>query len=271
MKTTKHFFAIIAVLLLLSFTPISAQDEPQPRYYTVTTMYFNMNNDTDANWVDVEKEYLEKVTNKNEYILGAGFYTHLYTDDSSELRYVQVFGSWEDIEKAGQRNNELIQEAWPDEAARDAFFKTQNSFYRSRHSDEIYSVMRGSKPFSGELTNNSIVYIRTSYFANPEDGKPGELRDARAELLENVINKNEYIKGYYPHRHYYGSNSNQFVEAFFLDSVDDLDDMNRRSGELFMEHWTTDESRKAMGDIQRKYFRAVHGDAILSVVPELRK
>jgi len=271
MKTTKQLLLMITLLLLLSFTPISAQDEPQPMYYTVTTMHFNLDNDSDANWVEVEKEYMDKVTKKNDYILGAGFYTHYYTPNSTEVRYVQVYSSWENIEKANERNAELANEAWPDEAARTAFFQKQNSFYTNKHSDEIYSVMSGSKPFSGELTNNSIVYVRTGHFAYPEDGKPGELRDARNEYLENVINKNEYIKGYYPHRHFWGHDSTEYIQAYFLDSMDDLDDMNRRNGELFREHWTTDESRKAYGDIVSKYYTGVHGDAILSVVPELRK
>ena len=271
MKTTNQFLVMITLMLLLSVSPISAQDQPQPRYYTVTTLHFNLDNDTDAKWVDVEKEYMDKVTKKNDYILGAGFYTHYYTPNSTDVKYVQVFSSWEDIDKADERNNELAKEAWPDEAARTAFFKTQNSFYTRKHSDEIYSVMSGSKPFSGELTDNSIVYVRTSHFAYPDDGVPGELQDSRAEYLENVINKNEYIKGYYPHRHFWGHDSTEFIEAYFLDSMDDLDDMNKRNGELFREHWTTDESRKAMGAIQRKYFTGVHGDEILSVVPELRK
>jgi len=272
MKTTNRFFVIITLALLLCNTSISAQDEPQePQIYTVTTMHFNLDNDSDAKWVDVEKEYMDKVTKKNDYILGAGFYTHYYTPNSTDVKYVQVFANWEDIEKANARNAELAKEAWPDEDARTAFFKTQNSFYTPKHSDEIYSVVSGSKQFSGELTDNSIVYLRTSHFAYPEDAAPNELHDLRMEYIENVINKNELIKGYYPHRHFWGHNSTEYLEAFFLDSMDDLDDMNRRNGELFREHWTTDESRKAFGESFSKYFTGVHGDEILSIVPELRK
>ena len=272
MKTTNRFFVMITLMLLLCNTSISAQDQAQePRYYAVTTLYFNMDNDTDASWIDVEKEYLDKVTKKNEHILGAGYYTHLYTDNSAEIKYVQAFANWEAMDKADERDAELIKEAWPDETARTAFFKTKNSFYTRKHSDEIYSVVRGTKPLTGELTDNAIVYLRTSHFAFPENGVPGELGKARAEFLENVINKNEYIKGYYPHRHFYGHDSTEFMEAFFLDSVDDLDDMQRRNGELFREHYATDESRKAMGEIQMKYYTGIHGDQVLSVVKELRK
>lgn len=271
MKTTNRFFVMIAFMLLLCNTSISAQDAPTPKYYVVTTLHFNMDNDSDASWLDVEKEYLDKVTMKNEHIMGAGFYTHLYTANSTDVKYVQVFGSWDAIEKASERNAELEKEAWPDDTARAAFLKTQGSFYTNKHSDEIYTVLSGSKPFNGELTDNSIVYVRTNHFAYPEDGVPGELGKARTEYLENVINKNELIKGYFPHRHYYGRNSTEFIEAIFLDSMDDLDKMNKRNGELFMAHWTDDESRKAYGAIQRKYFTGVHGDEVLSIIPSLRK
>lgn len=271
MKTTNRFFAVTAFLLLFCTNSISAQEAPVPKYYVVTTLHFNLDNDSNSNWLEVEKEYLDKVTMKNDHIMGAGFYTHLYTSNSTDVKYVQVFASWEAIEKATQRNSELEKEAWPDDTARAAFLKTQGSFYTNKHSDEIYSVVSGSKAFTGELTDNSIVYLRTSYFAYPDDSVPGELGKARTEYIENVINKNELIKGYYPHRHFYGENSKQFIEAFFLDSMDDLDKMNKRNGELFMAHWTDDTSRKAFGAIQRKYYTGVHGDEVLSVVPSLRK
>ena len=273
MKTTNRFITALATMLLLfSTTTILAQDEtPKPKYYVVTTMHFNMDNDSDAKWEDVEKEYLDKVTMKNEHIIAAGFYTHLYTSNSTDVKYVQVFGSWEAIEKADERNSELAKEAWPDEAARSAFFKTQGDFYTRKHSDEIYSVLPLSKQFNGELTENSIVYLRTSHFAYPEDAKPGELGKLRAEYVENVINKNELIKGYYPHRHFYGHNSTEFIEAFFLDSMEDLAKLGSSNGELTKAHWADKEAGKKFFQALNKYFTGIHGDEVLSIVPSLRK
>ena len=124
MKTTNQFFyAIVVMLLFLSVSSVSSQEEKTARYYTVTKMNFNMDNDSDANWLDVEKEYLDKVTKKNDYIMNAGFYTHLYTENSTDVIYVQVFSSWEDINKAAARNGELEKEAWPDDTARAAFIQ----------------------------------------------------------------------------------------------------------------------------------------------------
>lgn len=271
MKTTTRFFVMITFMLLLCNTSISAQDAPTPKYYVVTTMHFNLDNDSDANWVEVEKEYLDKVTMKNEYVMNAGFYTHLYTSNSTDVKYVQAFGNWEDIEKANGRNSELEKEAWPNDDARAAYMKTQGSFYTNKHSDEIYSVVSGTKPLTGELTDNSIVYLRTSHFAYPEDATPGELGKLRTEYVQNVINKNNLIKGYFPHRHFYGHNSTEFIEAFFLDSMEDLAKLGSSNGELIQAHWTDEEARKTFFQAHNKYYTGVHGDEVLSIVPSLRK
>ena len=61
------------------------------------------------------------------------------------------------------------------------------------------------------------------------------------------------------------------MEAFFLDSLADLDKKFDKDGELFDAHWSTEEAKKEMGKIGDKYFTGVHGDAIYTVVPELRK
>lgn len=272
MKTTNRFFTAIAAMLLLfsSFT-FSQENQPKPKYYTVTTMHFNLDNDSDANWVDVEKEYLDKVTMKNEYIMGVGFYTHLYTSNSTDVKYVQVYDSWEAIDKAAARNTELEKEAWPDEMVRDKFIKTQGNFYTHKHSDEIYRVLPNSKPFSGKFTDNSIVYVRTSHFSYPENTVQGELSKLHIEYVENVINKNDLIKAYYPHRHFWGHNSTEFLEAFFLDSMDDLAKLSDKNRELIMAHWADPEARKTFFQSYNKYFTGIHGDEIYSVIPSLRK
>ena len=270
-KTNQFFSAIVVMLLFLSVSSVSSQEEKTARYYTVTTMNFNMDNDSDANWLDVEKEYLDKVTKKNDYIMNAGFYTHLYTENSTDVIYVQVFSSWEDIDKAGARNSELEKEAWPDDTARAAFMKTQGSFYTNKHSDEIYTVLGGSKNSGETPTDDWVLYVRTSHLAYPENAPAGEMGELRKEMVENVINKNEFIKGYYPHRHYYGHNSTEFIEAFFVSSFDDLAKMNNRNGELMREHWADEVAGREYFQKYNKYFTGVHGDKVYSIIASLRK
>ena len=44
-----------------------------------------------------------------------------------------------------------------------------------------------------------------------------------------------------------------------------------RNGELFKEHWTTEEARDAFGDKSSKYYTGVHGDRVYSSVFGLSK
>lgn len=271
MKTKNRFLlAITSVLLLINVT-IFAQEEKKAQYYTVTTMHFNLDNDSDADWKAVEKEYMDKVTMKNDYVMNAGYYTHLYTANSTDVKYVQVYSSWEDIDKAGQRNSELEKEAWPDETARKAFLKKQGDFYQQVHSDEIYTILPGGKSSSDPVGEDWILYVRTQHMAYPENAPEGELGKLRTEYLENVIYKNDLIKGYYPHRHFWGHDSSEFIEAFFLESMDDLAKMNDKNGELYQAHFKDEDARKDFWNKISKYYTGVHGDEIYSIVSDLRK
>ena len=163
MKTTNQLFtAIVVMLLLLNTNATFAQDEApkRPEYITVTKMFWSKNYDASPDeWKAVEKEYMDKVTKKNENIIGAGYYTHLLTENSNEVLYVQSYPNWEAIDKAGARNSELEKEAWPDEDARKAFLEKMNSAFSIYHSDEIYATMPGAKFMAEEPTKDMILYL----------------------------------------------------------------------------------------------------------------
>tara|TARA_R110000868_G_C10875255_1_gene762550 strand:- start:362 stop:1192 length:831 start_codon:yes stop_codon:yes gene_type:complete len=276
MKTTNRLISAIAVLLLLlNSTTILAQDEAatRPQYVVITTMHWNMDNDDFKmdEWKAVEKEYLDNVTKKNEHVMAAGFYLHRITPDNTELIYVQAYKDWNSIDLAAERDDELAKETWTDDGKRKAFFKKQMNYYDDYHSDEIYATMAGAKPLSEDPTEDMIVYIRTSHFAFPKDGTTKEFTDTFSEYTEHVTHKNEYVKAYYPMSHAYGSDKTQFIEAYFLNSLADLDKKFDKDGELFDAHWSDEKAKKEMGDKGGKYFTGVHGDAVYTVVPELRK
>lgn len=274
MKTTNRFFTAMLAILLLSTTTVLAQDEPKrPEYVIMTIMHWNMDMKDfkmDA-WKAVEKEYLDKVTKKNEHIVAAGFYLHNISADNSELIYVEAYPDWNAIDLATKRNAELAKEAWADEAERKAFFKKQGAYYADYHSDEIYATMPNAKILSEEPKDKMIVHLRTTHLAFPEDGSGDEFMKTFTEYVENVTHKNEHIKAYYPMMHAYGSDRRQFVEATFLNGLADLDNMFERDRELFNEHWSDEASKKEMNEKASKYFTGFHSDAIYSVVPELRK
>ncbi|MBT8279174.1 MAG: hypothetical protein KJO41_09235 [Bacteroidia bacterium] len=273
MKTTNQLFSVIVVMLLLITPSIFAQDQARPEYITVMTMHWNMDNDDfDMDeWIATEKEYLEKVTKKNELIIGSSFYLHLYSEDNTELIFVQSFANWEDIDKAGDRNAELSREAWPDSTARRAYFQKRNDYYSVHHSDEIYATMSGAKPVPTANTQDLICYVRRSHFAYPEDGTGKEFNMLRNQVLENVIHKNEYIKAYYPNAHGWGADRTEYLEAFFVESMADLEKMNARNGELFNEFMPNEEDRKAFGEKNGKYYTGIHSDSIYTYIAELAK
>ncbi|OYX28027.1 MAG: hypothetical protein B7Z06_02740 [Flavobacteriales bacterium 32-35-8] len=93
----------------------------------------------------------------------------------------------------------------------------------------------------------------------------------RKEIIDNVVNKNEYIKGYYPHRHFWGHNSTEFIEAIFVDSFESLAKMNDRNRELMNEHWADENAGKEFFKKYNKYFTGVHGDKVYAVISGLNK
>ena len=273
MKTTNQVLIALA-MLLLCVNPLFAQDEqPTPQFYTVTTMHWDMNYDGDDDWMAIEKEYLEKVTSKNEHILGSGFYMHRWTADNTELLYVNVYADWNSIDKGAERTAALIKEAWPDKEARNAFLNKRDAFYSDYHSDEIYAVIPGTihNPAAMEDGKDRILYYRTSHFSFPEDGTNEEFDQLQMEFVNNVIKKNEVVKGYYPHVHAWGSDKREFKEAIILDSMDDLEKMNQRNGELVNEYWKDEEARKTFFKKFNKYTTGFHGDAIYTEIANLRK
>ena len=265
MKTTNQFFtAILVLLFLLSPSAIFAQDEEAPKrpeYVTVTKSYWSKNYEgSPEEWRATEKEYMDKVTSKNEYVVGGWYYTHLLTENSNEVLYVQTYPNWEALDKAAARNSELEKEAWPDEEERKAFLEKLNSAYSMFHSDEIYATLPGAKILPAAPEGDMVLYMRQNKLAYPEDGSMEEFNALRAKILENVINKNEYIKGYYPSMHAWGSDKRDFNEGILIDSLDDLGKMFDRNAEL-MKEALTEEEGKALG----KYFKG-HGDYVYTAV-----
>ena len=276
MKTTNQFFAtIVLALLLFSTTTILAQDDApkRPEFVTITTLHWNMDKEDFKmdEWKAVQKEYFEKVTMKNEFIQGASMYYHNMTDDSSEFISVQTFASWDDIGKFGDRSSELEKEAWPDEAKRKAFIKNLNSYFSNEHSDEIYATIGGAKYMTEKPTKDMVTYIRKSHFAFPENGTIEEFNKLRMEGNAGIVQKNEYVKAYYPNVHAWGSDRTEFMEAFFLDSLADLDKMFDRDDELMKEAFPDNDANKAKGKTWRSYFTGVHGDYLYTFIHDLSK
>lgn len=245
---------------------VGAQEEPKPVYITITTMYRNLEADG-KDWRKTEQEYYDKVTSKNDLIIGSEILTHYFTANSAEILHVLVYKTWEDIEKSESITDDLVKKAWPDEAARKAFFDKQRSYYTTKHSDEIYTSlpMIGGKELKTNSKEPMIVYVRKSQLSMNGQGK------GMKEFNEKVTMKNPYIKAYYPHRHAWGADSRDFVEAFLFDSMSDFEKSSDKDDELIKAAWPKEEDKKAFMDEIKKAFTGLHGDYIYHNEPTMKK
>lgn len=273
MKFSRKLLPLFLVFLFMFSAVIIGQEEKEKEefksvYLTVTTTHWSDDPEADfSDWLDTEKEYHEKVTMKNDLIIGSGVYTHYMTADNSEVVLVNVYKSWEDIEKANDVNSKLAKEAWPDEEKRKAFFDKQRSYYSADHRDEIYSSMPFSMPMELPKDKSLIFYVRKSDLAM--DGK-GSSKNFK-EFFEKVTKKNAAINAYYSHRHLWGSNSREFSEVFVVENLGDIEKIFDENKKLIEEAWPEEEARKSFFKEMNKLFTGKHGDFIYKNVPELVK
>lgn len=263
-------------LALLIAPNLIAQDDAQPnvpQYVAVTTNHWNMDKEdfSMTEWKALQKEYFDKVTSKNEYIISSNVLTHYFTADNTEVINVATYASWENIDAAVKRSGELIRAAWPDSLKRREFFQKRNSYYDDYHSDEIYSTAPGSKIRTEGLDKEMTTYVRISKFSYPADGTNKEFDAVMKEFNEAVIQKNEYIKAYYPNYHGYGADARDFLEATICENLADVEKSFKRNEELINANWPDQEERKAFFGKMSKYFTGEHGDYVYKNIPELMK
>src|SRR5690606_39640313 len=97
-----------------------------------------------------------------------------------------TYPSWEAMDKAAERNSELEKLAWPDENARNAFFKKLDDNFSVKHSDEIYAPIDGAMLLPQDNNKDLVMYVRKTYFTFPEDGSEKEFKEMHAENVAKV-------------------------------------------------------------------------------------
>lgn len=262
---------IVVSLFLVGFNGFS-QDTTgtdfTPVYLTITTAHWNPDPNVEfTDWKKTEQEYFDKVTMKNDLILSSGYYTHFFTPDNSEIIIVNVYKNWEDLEKANVKSNELAKAAWPDEKARKAFFDKQEKYYSPHHSDEIYMSLPFVKEVEGNSKEPQFVYVRYNEMAFNGEAKPELMK----EYFNKVTMKLPLVKGYYTHRHLWGSDSRQFAEAYFYDNFADIEKTFSDIERIEKETWPDETKRKDFMKELDKMFTGKHGDYIYKTVPGLMK
>lgn len=270
-KIKQTLLATLFVMLLLSNS--SSAQEDKSYLITVTKLHWNMNlkNFNFDEWKATEKEYLDKVVKKNPLIVSQDILLHNFTADNTEILLVTTYENWDAIEKAGDKDDELIKAAWPDEKARAAYFDKKAQYYAGNHSDEIYHSLPGAKLYKGVNDKDMLFYIRVSHLSFQKDGTNKEFLELSKQYFDAVTNKNDFIKAYYPNRHAWGADNTQFTEVFVVESLADLDSALKKDGELFKANWKDEKARKEFDDKFDKYFTGVHNDYIYKSVHELAK
>jgi hypothetical protein len=261
---------VTSVMLCLAFLPSLVWAQNDTQFLVITRVHFNPNTEfTVDQWKAHEKEYFDKVTQKNDLIVGTNVLVHYYTNDNSEVLFATTYRTWADLEKAELKNEELAKAAWPDETQRQAFFDKQRSYYTSEHSDEIRSILPNTKLFTA--TTEHIYYVRTGRRAFPTDGKAEDFTKLMNEYNQNVTLKNSFVKGYYPSRHLWGADSRDYTEAYVFSSISDMEKSVEENEKLEKAYWPDEAKRKEFLAKIDKYFEDWHGDAVYKHVPELRK
>ena len=265
---------LYALFLFLFLFPLSSFAQEKKMYYlTVTTAHrnFGAENAKAEEWLALEKEYFEKIINKNEFIVGYNVLNHYFTADNSEIIFVNVYENWDAIDKAWTRSQDLVKQAWPDEKARKAFYEKRNKYYVPNHSDEIYVTYGDRKVIVKAPDKPMVYYVRKSIFATPKDGTDKEFDECNKELFDNLTMKNDILKGYFAYNHAWGSNNMEFVEVFVVESLGDLEKAWDKDDELFKAKWKDDKAKEGFAKKCDKYFTGQHGDYIYRSVPELYK
>ncbi|AOW20337.1 hypothetical protein [Urechidicola croceus] len=272
MKPIKNLLNGLLVLTFMFSTTTFAQntdadDESSPVYMTLTITHWSGDPMSDFDtWKALEQEYFNKVTSKNDKILAAGVYTHMLSDDSSEVLFAYVYKNWEDIETSQDITNKLIEEAWPNEDSRKAFFEKQSSYYGSDHSDEIYVSTKLNKPLNTNSTEPLIYYAMRHTISSNQDAN----RDKVQEYFDNVTAKNDYVKGVYGYRHRWGSNGRELLMVQVFENFEDFDKSYLENQKLLEEYMPNEDERKEFIKEMRKNFDG-HSDALYENVPELSK
>ncbi len=276
MRNFKRRLSLILSIALLCNMAVLAQEDSEPKgpkFIVATTFHFNMDMEdaTPKDWKAVEKELFDNVTTKNELIMGTNVLVHYFSADNTEVIFIAAYASWADIEAAQKRSGELVKEAWPDEEKRKEYFKKRNSYYVDLHSDEIYAIGSNGKQMVEKSTEPLVMYVQVSKLASSEGGTQKEFNELSKKYNEEVIQKNDFVKAYYPNYHSWGADRRDFLEAYVFTSLTDIEKSFKKNEELTKAAWPDEAKRKEFFKKMNKYYTGLHSDYIYHTVPELAK
>ena len=138
MKQVLVFFAVVCAVVLLGIGSASAQEQSN-HLFVATTMKSTMPEGGRAAERDsLLSIYHEQVTKNNPLILSQRVMQHFYGSNNHDVVIVTEYKDWASIDAAGNKDTELFEKYWKDEASRRQYNRAFNKYFTG-HSDEIYS------------------------------------------------------------------------------------------------------------------------------------
>ena len=139
MKVVK-MMPVITLLLIVSFS-LKAQDNQPIKPLIEQTLYLNPGfGNLNQNLDSIMKIYKQRVLDPNPYFVNTKILSHWWGHDSRELIFVFELKSWDDIDKAFNKQKDIISHLNATE--KDGMGDMIRSLAKgSHHSDEIYQVL----------------------------------------------------------------------------------------------------------------------------------
>ena len=273
MSLTKYFY-LISFILINTFLPIilTAQNKDS-LYIKITKMHKNLNfkEASYSKWIELEKDYLNTVIKKNEFILQRNVLTHYMTDDNTEVLFIEMYKNWENIEKAVIRSKKLESERWAAKQ-KDLYHEYMGQYFNKNQSDEIFMTIPGVKADSSGLNKSLFYQVRVNHLAFPKEGTGNEFLNLGEVFIKKAVSNNHYIKMYHSFIQVMGSDKRQFIEFTGVETLGDLEQAFIEIDEFLYEPKKEDEAKHNIFIANYfKYFTGFHADYIYKSVPELKK
>lgn len=144
MKTL--FSALVLFVMFVSLNISVKAQANQGNIFVVTNFERAFPQNGSARELDsLTTVFAENCLAKNEYVVNYKIIRHFWGKDNRDFLQIVEVKSWEDVEKANSRINELFREHWSTPEARKKFNDANNKYFTGKHSDEIYSEVVAPK------------------------------------------------------------------------------------------------------------------------------
>lgn len=144
MKKSVFVIGVSLSLFCLSSNSLYAQTDEEAKPLIVQTNYLQVSDENRSiNLDSLLKIWKKRVVDANPYFTNTKILMHWWGHDSRQLIYMYELNSWDDIEKAFDKREELMRTMIKDgdENTKEFLKLIRACFKGSHHSDEIYRVV----------------------------------------------------------------------------------------------------------------------------------